>query len=178
MEASFRDRPRVLIVDDQKNWREVLRDILDPMCEVETAASYCEAKRKLSQHAFHVLVVDQRLVDNEVTNIQGILLLNEVREVQDGTQAIIVTGYPSIEAAKKALREYDAYDYILKYSEGGGAFNIEQFRERVREAAEKAMQIRNRDFILDFFSILWRTSQVPDCTLTRCSEQNSVQGVF
>ena len=104
MNTSFQDRSRVLIVDDQRNWREALHDMLDIMFEVETAASYDEAKQKLQERAFHVLVADQRLVDAEKNNIQGIVLLDEVSRLQDGTQAIIVTGYPTIEAAKKALK--------------------------------------------------------------------------
>ena len=138
MNAISQEQPRVLIVDDQKNWRETLRDTLDPtVYEIRTAASYDEAKRLLQQHAFHVLVADQRLVDGESSNMQGILLLDEVAELRDGTQAIIVTGYPSIEMSREALRGRAAYDYILKCPDKGEPpFNI-QYRERVKEAAEK-----------------------------------------
>jgi ActR/RegA family two-component response regulator len=143
MDTLSQDRPRVLIVDDQKNWREALCDMLDPtVYEIRTATSYDEAKRLLQQHAFHVLVADQRLVDGETDNIQGILLLDEVNELRDGTQAIIVTGYPSIEAAKEALRGRAAYDYILKYPEKGGLPFNSLYRERVKEAAEKAASAR------------------------------------
>lgn len=150
MNTLSQDRPRVLIVDDQKNWREALYDMLNPMYEVETAASYDEAEHKLRQRAFHVLVADQRLVDADEINTQGILLLGVVSELRDGTQAIIVTGYPTIETAKEALRGRDAYDYILKYPEEGGPFNIRQYLERVRGAAEKAMLARQKATTLDF----------------------------
>lgn len=144
MNAISQEQSCVLIVDDQKNWREALRDMLDPtVYEIRTATSYDEAKRLLQQHAFHVLVADQRLVDAETSNIQGILLLNEVAELQDGTQTIIVTGYPTIKEAKAALRGHQqAHDYLLKYPEEGGPFNIREYRERVKEAAEKAALAR------------------------------------
>lgn len=151
MDNLRQDRPRVLIVDDQLNWREALRDMLDfTMYEIETAASYDEATHKLRQRAFHVLVSDQRLVDADVSNIQGILLLDELGELQDGTQAIIVTGYPTIEVAKEALRGGDAYDYLLKYPEEGGPFNIRLYREQVREAAKKAMGERQKAITIYF----------------------------
>jgi len=151
MDTLSQDRPRVLIVDDQPNWLEALCDVLDPkLYEIETATSYDEAKRKLRQRAFHVVVTDQRLVDADESNIQGIYLLDEVSGFQDGTQAIIVTGYPTIKAAKEALRGRHAYDYILKYPEEGGPFNIRQYRERVEEAAKKAIEARKKAITLDF----------------------------
>jgi len=152
MEMFSQGRPRLLIVDDQKNWREALCDMLDPVYEIATATSYEEAKRQLWQRAFHVLVADQRLVDADVTNIEGILLLDEVAKLRDGTQTIIVTAYPTVEAAKEALRGRDpyAYDYLLKRPEEGGPFNIRQYRARVKEAVEKAIQLRQKATTLDF----------------------------
>jgi ActR/RegA family two-component response regulator len=150
MNAFSQERPRVLIVDDKKNWREVLCDMLEPMYEIETAASYDEAKHKLWQRAFHVLVADQRLVDLDNTNIQGILLLDEVAKLRDGTQSIIVTGYPTVEAAKEALKGRDARDYILKYPDKGGPFDIRKYREQVKQAAEEAIQARQKAITLDF----------------------------
>ena len=151
MNTLSQDRPRVLVVDDQPNWREVLCEVLDPTrYDIEAAASYDEAKHKLRQRAFHVLVADQRLVDAEVDNIQGILLLDEVNELQDGTQAIIVTGYPTIEAAKDALRGRAAYDYLLKFPDDGEPPFDTQYREGIREAAEKAKQVRQRAITLRF----------------------------
>jgi ActR/RegA family two-component response regulator len=145
------ERLRVLIVDDQKNWRETLSEVLDPESyEIETAASYDEAKLLLHQRAFHVLVSDQRLVDADEENIQGILLLDEVAELQDGTETIIVTGYPTIRAAREALRGRHAYDYILKNPEEGGTFKIEKYRERVKEAADKARMERQKAVTLGF----------------------------
>ena len=150
MSMLHEERPRVLIVDDQKNWRETLCDMLEPACEIETATSYKEAKRQLWQRAFHVLVTDQRLVDPDTTNIEGILLIDEVAKLRDGTQTIIVTGYPTIAAAKAALRGRDAYDYLLKRPEEGGPFKIREFRTLVKEASEKAIQVRQKAITLDF----------------------------
>jgi response regulator RpfG family c-di-GMP phosphodiesterase len=145
------EKPRVLVVDDQKNWRETLCDTLDSTAyEIETATNYDEAKSLLRQRAFHVLVSDQRLVDADDENIQGILLLDEVAELRDGTETIIVTGYPTIKDAREALRGRHAYDYLLKYPEERGPFKIREYRERVKEAAEKAKQERQKAVTLHF----------------------------
>lgn len=151
MDTLSQDRLRVLIVDDQPNWLEALSDMLESASyEIETATSYDEAMDKLRQRAFHVVVTDQRLVDEEEANIEGILLLDEVAKFRDGTEAIVVTGYPTIEAVKKALRGRDAFDYILKRPEEGGPFNIREYREQVKKAAKKAMEARQKTITLDF----------------------------
>jgi ActR/RegA family two-component response regulator len=161
MDTSSQKRPRVLVVDDQKNWREALCDMLEPMYEIETAASYDEAVRQLRRCAFHVVVSDQRLVDTDRTNIQGIQLLDEVRALQDGTQAVIVTGYPTIETAREALRGQQAYDYILKYPEEGGPFKIREYRDLVRRAVDLAAQERQKAITV-CFSL---STVVPNLTL-------------
>jgi ActR/RegA family two-component response regulator len=144
------ERPRVLIVDDQKNWQEALHDMLESMYDVEIVASYDAARNHLRQRTFHVVVSDQRLVDTDATNIQGIRLLDDVHALEDGTQAIIVTGYPTIAAAKEALRGREAYDYMLKYPEEGGPFDIREYRQQVKEAANKAAQLRQKAITLGF----------------------------
>ena len=150
MDTQPQERPRVLIVDDRKNWLEYLCEVLDASSyEIETATSYDDAKHKLRQRAYHVLVSDQRLVDADKDNIQGILLLDELSKLQDGAQAIIVTGYPKIEAAKKALMGRRAYDYILKHPEEGGPFHIRKYREQVKKAAKKAMGERESKIIAE-----------------------------
>ena len=64
MNAMSQEQPvRMLIVDDQENWRIALRDAIDDFAgsfEIETAASYDEAERKLKRRAFDVIVADQR----------------------------------------------------------------------------------------------------------------------
>jgi len=140
VDIQSRKRPCVLIVDDRKNWLDTLCDLLDSDAyDIETATSYDEAMCKLEQRAFHVLVADQRLADADEKNIEGILLLDELDKLQDGTQAIIVTGYPTKEAIKRALRGSRAHDYILKHPEEGGPFNIRGYREVVREATDVAI---------------------------------------
>lgn len=166
MNTQTQDRPRVLIVDDQKNWRDALHDMLNPQkYEIVTVDSYDQAKSELHRRAYHVLVSDQRLVDSDESNIQGILLLDEVEKLKDGTQAIIVTGYPTVTAAKNALRGYDAHDYILKYPEESGPFNIRKYREQVEEAAAKANVARGKAVTVDF-SI---SAVVPGVTYDLCA---------
>jgi CheY-like chemotaxis protein len=143
-------RFRVLVVDDQPNWRELLQELLEPAYTVETAASYDEAQKALRQRTFHTVVSDQRLVDADKQNIQGILLLDDVKALQDGTQVIIVTGYPTITAAKDALLGRHAFDYLLKNPEEGGPFDHVGYINLVRAATDKAAHLREKSITLEF----------------------------
>ena len=79
------EKPRILIADDQKNQRQTLVDVLGTnRYDIEVASNYNEAKSILQQRAFHALVTDLRLVDTDANNIQGIILLTDVAELQDG----------------------------------------------------------------------------------------------
>jgi hypothetical protein len=125
--------------------------MLDPQAYViETASTYDEARKKLSRNAFHVVISDQRLVDTDPNNIQGIELLDIVNSLGDGTQALIVTGYPTVEAAKEAIRGRDAFDYVLKRPEKGGPFNIREYRETVQRAMSLAEKERQAYMTLRF----------------------------
>lgn len=159
-------RFRILVVDDQSNWRELLQELLEPAYTVETAASYDEAKKVLRRRAFHAVVSDQRLVDADKENIQGIFLLDDVKALQDGTQVIIVTGYPTIKAAKAALRGRDAFDYLLKNPEEGGPFDHVGYVNLVKAAAEKAAQLREKAITLEFSL----SDTVPHLTYTHLAE--------
>jgi CheY-like chemotaxis protein len=137
-----RDRRRILIVDDQPNWRDFLSELLDPLeYEIVTASTYDEARCALQQRAYHVIVTDVRLKDKDRHNIEGILLMDEVGKLGDATEVILVTGYPTIDVAREAfvLRQCRAYDYLLKVPESGGAFDIALYQQRAKEAAEQAV---------------------------------------
>jgi DNA-binding NtrC family response regulator len=99
-------------------------------------------REALRQRAFHTVVSDQRLVDADKKNIQGILLLDDVKALQDGTQVIIVTGYPTIKAAKDALLGRHAFDYLLKNPEEGGPFGHVDYINLVKAATDKAAHLR------------------------------------
>jgi CheY-like chemotaxis protein len=56
---------KVLVVDDQRSARRVLRHMLEPVADVEVveAATLAEAQAAIGQHALDLLLVDIRLSD-------------------------------------------------------------------------------------------------------------------
>ncbi len=129
------DKPAVLVVDDQPNWRSLFSDLLEDEYEVVSVGSYEEALEALEKRdpPFRVAVVDIRLDERDEANEAGLSLLEHLRK--KGTKSVIVTGYSTGEKARNAFKS-GAYDYIEKVRSDGGDF-VENFRKVIRDAAER-----------------------------------------
>lgn len=138
-----KDKKTVLIVDDQNNWRNLFRELLEAEFEVTDVDSYNEALKTISKRKspFHVVITDIRLVDASTRNEDGLRLAEKIKKSKDFTELIIVTGYPTIETSKRAVGPLHAFEYLEKYPLNG-EFNPYEFQKIVRKAAEEANQKR------------------------------------
>lgn len=134
----------VLVVDDQKSWRELLSDILEKQFEVVGVAGYDEALEAIRKQSppFHVVVTDMRLKDQEKGNEDGLELINYLNQRLDFTKSILVTGYPTIESAKRALSKLIAFDYLEKHPSDGSRFDPQEFIRIIYNAAQEAENSR------------------------------------
>jgi len=99
----------VLIVDDDAAVRKTLSSILSQAgYVVETRQNGKEALKAVEGEYFDVALIDIQLPD-----IKGVELLSRLKMKQPKMITIIVTGYPSVDNAIKALNE-GADGYILK----------------------------------------------------------------
>lgn len=101
--------PRILVVDDDENIRMVFKmNLEDRGYEVDSAANGQEALDKASKRFYNIALIDIKLPDME-----GTALLNTFNEKLPKMKKIIVTGFPTLENAMKAVNE-GADGYILK----------------------------------------------------------------
>jgi DNA-binding NtrC family response regulator len=101
--------PRILVVDDDENIRTVfIMNLEDKGYEVDSAANGQEALEKASRKFYNIALIDIKLPDME-----GTVLLQTLNEKLPKMKKIIVTGFPTIENAMKAVNE-GADGYILK----------------------------------------------------------------
>ena len=130
----------VLVIDDQDNWRELLTEILSEQFEVVSAGSYQQALEAIESRAtpFHVVVTDMRLMDNEFGNEDGLKIIAYLNQRGDETKAVVITGYATIDSAKRALSRLAAYDYLEKRPSDGSGLNVEELRKIVYLAAQEA----------------------------------------
>ncbi|MBI3079953.1 MAG: response regulator, partial [candidate division NC10 bacterium] len=100
---------RVLIVDDDVDNRETLRDRLRLLgFEAGAAGSGREALAQLPE--FDPALI---LLDLQMPEMGGIEFLQTIRAQGVATPVIVVTAYGSLENAVQAMRE-GAYDFITK----------------------------------------------------------------
>ncbi|RMF80134.1 MAG: sigma-54-dependent Fis family transcriptional regulator [Nitrospirae bacterium] len=100
---------RVLLVDDDRNLREVTRVGLSRHgFEVVAAASGEEGLAAAEAEAFDVVVTDLRM-----PGMGGMTLLRRLQERQPGLPVIVLTAYGSIEAAVAAMKA-GAVDFATK----------------------------------------------------------------
>jgi DNA-binding NtrC family response regulator len=101
---------RILIVDDEIDMLELLELIITDRTgyEVVTTNNPLEIPELLKKEPFDLLMTDLRMPD-----IDGIELIEMVKQIDEHIPFIIITAYGTIESAVEAMRK-GAFDYITK----------------------------------------------------------------
>ncbi len=101
--------PRILIVDDDPTFSRILAAIIEKGGYQPSIAESAEVALELySNDPFPLVFSDLRL-----PGIDGIELLQKIRQSNEDTQVVIITGHASLESSLQSLRE-GAYDYLIK----------------------------------------------------------------
>lgn len=117
---------RILVIDDDENIRKILVTILtDEGYDVGTAATARKALEKTKKEFYNVALIDIRLPDME-----GIELLTRFKPTTPRMRKIIITGYPTLQNAVKAVNK-GADAYIMK------PFDVEKVLETIKEQMKK-----------------------------------------
>ena len=93
---------KVLIVDDELGWRDLLSlELSSEYCFVVTASSAAEALEILRQESFDLVITDVRMPGE----LDGIDLVQTWRREKPAQKAILITGYAVEEKVEQALEE-------------------------------------------------------------------------
>jgi DNA-binding NtrC family response regulator len=102
-------KPKILVVDDEEIVRRSYRRLLDEArCSAQTAADGSEALDAMRREPFDVVLLDLRM-----PGADGMSVLRSIREQWPAAEVVIITGQPTLETAKEAVR-LGAYDYLSK----------------------------------------------------------------
>ncbi len=101
--------PRVLVVDDEPDFVELLREFLTAKgYDVSSAQNGEEALRKVKEERPHLILLDVRM-----PKMNGLEVLRQVREIDHEVGVIMVTAVSDEETGRQALK-LGAFDYITK----------------------------------------------------------------
>lgn len=127
-------RETILIVDDEKNTRDGLREALDEHFEVFVAGDMSGAMESMEAYPVEVMVTDLRLGGED-----GMELMERVLKRPKPPVCIMMTAYGSVDTAVEAMRR-GAYDFVTK------PVNIDRLEILIRRALrERAMTRENAE---------------------------------
>ncbi len=125
------ERPRVLVADDEADVRQTLAEILNGWgYDVETAATGTDAVALAERRIFDVALIDIRM-----PGIDGLQLLNALKELDGTIEVVLMTGDPMVSTAVQALKA-GAYDYLTK------PLNFDELQHLMRRLVEKRFLAR------------------------------------
>ena len=117
----------ILIVDDERDIRELISDILiDEGFATRLAGNSDDAMAAINAEAPALIILDIWLKDSRM---DGIDILKTVKRDNPDVPVVIISGHGNIEIAVAAIKQ-GAYDFIEK------PFNIEQLLVVIRRAME------------------------------------------
>lgn len=120
--------PRVLVVDDDPNFRKTLADILRVKgFKVVVAASGAEGVAEAARAFVSVALIDLKLPD-----MSGIEVMESVKHDTPLTEAIILTGNAALETAIEATNK-GAFSYLLK------PYDINNLLLHIRHAVDRQL---------------------------------------
>ncbi|MGD8321069.1 MAG: response regulator [Gemmatimonadota bacterium] len=124
----------ILVLDDEPLVCARLKEHMEKRSHhVEVFTESRKAVERLKEKRFDVVVTDLKMEGPD-----GLEVLRFVRDRDQGTQVIVITGYGSMDAAREA--EYSgAFDFIAK------PFSAKTLETAVKKAARRARRLMDRE---------------------------------
>ncbi|HKM60592.1 MAG TPA: response regulator [Candidatus Bathyarchaeia archaeon] len=127
------DSARILLIDDDKNIRQTLSIVLqEEGYFVDTAENGKEAVEKSYANFYNLAIVDWRLPD-----VDGTILITQLKETTPKMAKIMLTGYPSMNNAIEAVNQH-ADAFLVK------PVAVEELLKKIRELL--ILQEENKEF--------------------------------
>jgi len=116
-------RPHVLVIDDEPEICRCMEKCLALLdCKVESCTNGSDGIERLQKDRFDIVFTDLRM-----PGVNGIEVVRAVRRVSAGTDAIVLTGFGTIESAVRAIQA-GATDYLTK------PFKVDDLRVAIEKA--------------------------------------------
>jgi DNA-binding NarL/FixJ family response regulator len=108
-------RIRALVVEDDRSWQQILKEILTDLGLVVDVADNLEmALNSMRLFPHRLAVVDLSLRGENPHNQDGLRVLEAIRAKDPGCAAILLTGFATVELAVSVLTGYGAFTCLQK----------------------------------------------------------------
>src|SRR5258707_1639374 len=132
MTEDAKQRPAILIIDDDEQVRNLLKEILSDGNDCASAGSAEDALTMLHNESFDLVISDINM-----GGISGLELIPRVLEQPPDTVVVMISGQQTIDYAIESMRA-GAFDYITK------PLDIRQIDAAVRRALEHHRLLREK----------------------------------
>jgi DNA-binding NtrC family response regulator len=126
MEVNLMQNMRILVVDDEDDFRDTMVNRLTKRSlEARGAESGEEALKMITAQLFDVVILDLKM-----KGMDGIATLREIKKERPLIEVILLTGHGSVESGIEGMK-LGAFDYILKPA------NFDSLLEKIQQAFDK-----------------------------------------
>jgi DNA-binding NtrC family response regulator len=143
-------KPRILIVDDEKEFVETLAQRLTIReYDVTTAFNGKEAIETVKGYNFDVVILDVLM-----PGMDGVETLREIKKLKPLTEVIMLTGNATVETAVEGMK-LGASDYLMKPCETEDLVSkVQRAYERKAEQEERIREVKVADIMSSPRSVL------------------------
>jgi DNA-binding NtrC family response regulator len=132
----MREKVHLLVVDDEEIVRESLLDWLrEDGYQVEAAEDGFKALEKFKERSW-----DIALIDLKMPRMDGLELMERIKEIRPETQVVIITAFATVNTAVQAMK-IGAYDYLVK------PFNPEELSLLIKRLVESQNLIKEISYL-------------------------------
>ena len=122
------DKFRILIVDDEDDFREaIIKRLRARKVDVEGADSGANALEMLAHQDFDVVILDVKM-----PGMDGIETLREIKLKKPLVEVIMLTGHASVESGIQGM-QLGAFDYVMK------PVALDDLMDKLRQAHERRL---------------------------------------
>lgn len=106
---------RILVSEDTTLWQGIFAKLLASAgYEVVPARDLRSTLEALEKFFFNVVIVDLALDPRDESRLDGIETMKKTVALDEGTQAIVLTGKGTVELAVSSLRDFQVYHFLEK----------------------------------------------------------------
>ena len=150
---------RVLVVEDDKGWQNIAHQILTAQgYKVGVASTVQEAKDEIDSKFYHVAVVDLRLDEQKPDKRDGMEVLKHIWELDEGTRAIVWSGFTGETPLVKLFLEYKIVGLTDKNPEFVKEFDKGDATAKLLEAVNNAFSEAEREALAVGARAIWEGS--------------------